>query len=182
MRTIRLVSLLLACIMLFSLFCIPAAAEDTISFMPELKNGKLYGPALKTPQSIIRRLYASRRVEIYDVDGNLVGAESEEYIGTGYTLKLDGRLYYTVVVMGDVNGDGELTARDYILTKRACMGTYTLTNAGKQAAGMPNGGKLRPINYIKIKRAFFKTYNLNADYECDPYNPFIDDGWSDSWV
>lgn len=181
MKHMRIISLLLVCAVLFSLLCIPVSAAETITFVPVLKNGKIYGAAFKTPQTVIRSLYSDRQIEIFDADGKRLNATDTTYFGTGFTIKLDGRLFYSAVVMGDVDGDGELTSMDYILVKRACLGTYALNSVQKQAAEAENG-ELRPINYIKVKRAFFNTYDINAQYTCDPYDPTGGDGWSDGWV
>jgi len=185
MNKIKLISLCLVCVMLASVFCLFASAEEkvTVNFIPKHENGIIYGIALKTPQNVFRALYSGRTIEIFDNDGKRLAADDTTYMGTGFTVKLDGRYRYSVVVMGDIDGDGELTPRDYILIKRTVLGTYSVSNVAKEASGMEHNGELRPINYIKVKRAYFKTYDINKKYTCDPYDPYAgDDGWSGIWV
>lgn len=184
MKGLRLTSLLLACVLLLSAFSLCAYAETvTIDFIPTIKNGTIYGISLKTPQNVFRSFYTGKSVEIFDKDGTRLDPSSTTYMGTGFTVKVDGRALYTVVVMGDFDGDGELTARDYLLTKRTCMGTYYANSLARQAAGADAKSDIRPINYIKVKRAYFGTYEINKDYSCDPYDPTNgENGWSDNWV
>ncbi|MBR5279229.1 MAG: hypothetical protein IKU23_08245, partial [Clostridia bacterium] len=62
-------------------------------------------------------------------------------------------------VVGDVNGNGKIDARDYLLLKRAYFGTYTLTCA--DAVSDINGnGKLDARDYLLLKRAYFGTYTI----------------------
>lgn len=62
-------------------------------------------------------------------------------------------------VVGDVNGNGKIDARDYLLLKRAYFGTYTLTCA--DAVSDINGnGKIDARDYLLLKRAYFGTYTI----------------------
>lgn len=178
----RLLTLLLACVMLFAVLSLPVSAEsDTVDFKLELNAGKIYGAALKTPVSVIYAMLSRYQAKIYDGDSNLLPADSQVYFGTGFRVKLD-KAVYTAVVMGDINGDGELTATDYVQIKRTCLGTFSVSNSAKEASGMERGGELRPIHYVMIKRAYFNTYEINRKYTCEPYNPFGGDGWSNIWI
>lgn len=181
----RIFAIILAFATLLSVCCISASAEGTINFTPVLKGGKFYGTALNTPQSAIRALYAKRNVVIYDAESQEVPADSDVLIGTGFTVKLDGKNYYSAIVRGDIDGDGQLTQTDYVLIKRACLGTFKVSSLAKEAACVEPGGELRAINYIKVKRAYFGTYDINKEYTCTPYDPSegnTGDGWSQGWV
>ncbi|MBR5278891.1 MAG: leucine-rich repeat protein [Clostridia bacterium] len=63
---------------------------------------------------------------------------------------------YTV---GDINGNGKIDARDYLLLKRAYFGTYTLTCA-PEAADINGNGKIDARDYLLLKRAYFGTYTI----------------------
>jgi len=183
MKKSKLLAAVLASLMLLYVLSVPASAEGTINFIPELKGGKVYGTALKTPQTAYQQLYKKDKIVIYNLDGKTVEADSQEYMGTGYTVKLNDRLFYSVVVRGDIDGDGELKMMDYVLVKRACLGTFKINSLQREAACVEPGGTLRAINYIKVKRAYFGTYDINKDYTCEPYDPGQgNDGWSDGWV
>ncbi|PKM62609.1 MAG: hypothetical protein CVU97_04445 [Firmicutes bacterium HGW-Firmicutes-21] len=71
----------------------------------------------------------------------------------------------TIVIEGDVNGDGRLTSADYLLVKRAFLGTYTLTTAFTKAAAITNGTGITTQDYLKIKRHFLGSFNIHAKYK-----------------
>ena len=58
---------------------------------------------------------------------------------------------YSVVVLGDVNGDGEVKSTDYMAIKNAIMGTKDLSDASKTAADVNNDGNIKSTDYMKIK-------------------------------
>ncbi len=183
MKFSKILSVILLVAIVLSVFCTPASAA-TVNFKPVIQSGYLCGTALKTPQNVFRELFGSRDLKIYS-KGQEVAADSNVKIGTGFTIKLDNRVFYNVVVMGDVTGDGELTSMDYILVKRTVLGSYQLTPTQLRAAEVAPGEEIRAINYIKVKRAYFDTYDINSAYTCEPYEttaPPSDDGWSDGWV
>ena len=183
MKITKIVSLILACLMLVSAFSVYALALDDVNFIPELKSGRVYGASLKTPVVALGALYKKQSAQIYDKNGINVTASEDVYIGTGFTMKLDGKQFYRVVVMGDIDGDGKLTPVDYVIIKRAYSGTYTVNSLALAAAEVDDGEKLRPIHYIKVKRAYFGTYDINREYVCEPYDPNQgNDGWSDGWI
>ena len=113
MKGLRLTSLLLACVLLLSAFSLCAYAETvTVDFIPTIKNGTIYGISLKTPQNVFRSFYNGKSVEIFDKEGTRLDPSSTTYMGTGCTVKVDGRALYTVVVMGDFDGDGFVSDAD----------------------------------------------------------------------
>ena len=62
-------------------------------------------------------------------------------------------------IKGDVNGNGKLDARDYLLLKRAYFGTYTLT-CDSEISDVNGNGKLDARDYLLLKRAYFGTYTI----------------------
>lgn len=60
--------------------------------------------------------------------------------------------------LGDVNNNGEIEKYDYILVKRAAMGTVGLDEAQKLAADVNKGGAVEKYDYILIKRHVMNTY------------------------
>lgn len=181
MKKSKIISLLLVLAMLTaSLMPLNVSAKDTISFVPETSNGKVYGIALGSITADVQLAYYNAVVEAYDKNGNKLAAAAR--IGTGYTVKLNG-VSYAAVVMGDVNGDAVLDSLDYLAVKRSYLGTGYVGVLGLEAAGVKEGGRITAINYIMVKRAAFGTYNINRKYSCDPYNPGDNDsGWTPGWV
>ncbi len=60
-------------------------------------------------------------------------------------------------IIGDVNMNGKIDARDYLLLKRAFFKTYTL-QCSDEIADVNGNGKLDARDYLLLKRAFFGTY------------------------
>ena len=80
-------------------------------------------------------------------------------IGTGYTIKVDGRTY-TVVKKGDTNGDGVVKSTDYMRIKNYIMGSTELTEAQKQAADVNKDGVVKSTDYMKIKNYIMGTSSI----------------------
>lgn len=85
-------------------------------------------------------------------------------IGTGGTLMYD-NVEYTIVIKGDVNGDGSVDAVDYLLAKRAYLGYYTLSEAQVKACAFDDTPFPTEIDLLKIKRHILGNYNLFAKRE-----------------
>ena len=64
-------------------------------------------------------------------------------------------------VKGDVDGNGVLNALDYLLLKRAILGTVTLTEDQKEAADVNHDGKVDAVDYTLLKRAVLGTFKLS---------------------
>ncbi|MBR3308874.1 MAG: dockerin type I repeat-containing protein, partial [Lachnospiraceae bacterium] len=53
---------------------------------------------------------------------------------------------------GDANGDGKISALDYVAVKNHIMGTKTITDNAKLKAADANGdGKISALDYVRIK-------------------------------
>lgn len=60
--------------------------------------------------------------------------------------------------VGDVNGDGKVGSADYLLVKRACFRSYSLSTEESARADVDNSGKVDSTDYVVIKRIAFGTY------------------------
>ena len=74
------------------------------------------------------------------------------YVFTGSAVAA-GSERYTVVVTGDLNGDGTLTASDYLLAKRAIVLDAELTEIQTLAADVSGDGKLTASDYLLLKKS-----------------------------
>ena len=175
------ISFLLVCSILVASFLpMTAMAADTIDFVPEVANGRVYGIPVGATVNDVQLAFYNAVVSAYDRNGNAISKTAK--IGTGYTLRING-VAYAAVILGDVNGDAILDSLDYLAVKRCYLGTGTLDSLGREAADATNGQYISAINYIKVKRAAFGTYNININYTVDPYNPGDKDpGWTPGWV
>lgn len=100
-------------------------------------------------------------VELFKADG--VTQLTSGKVGTGSIVKVTktstGTVsYFTVVLYGDVNGDGSINLLDSILIKRHVLGTSLLTNAFLIAANTKKGSTLiTASDLIYMKRELLGT-------------------------
>lgn len=73
-----------------------------------------------------------------------------DLIGTGCIITL-GTNNYTVIKKGDVNGDGQIKATDYMSIKTFIMGNSTLSDIQKKAADINNDNLIKATDYMQIK-------------------------------
>lgn len=59
---------------------------------------------------------------------------------------------------GDVNGNGTIDPNDYLIAKRAYLGTYTPTAAEIDIMDINRNGVVDSNDYLYIQRYYFRTY------------------------
>lgn len=104
-------------------------------------------------------------VEVYDKSGNLLrntkngstATSSTAIVSTGATIRLcddsDAAVKtYTLVMKGDINGDGFALGNDVIFIKRIVAGTYTSSVYEKAAADTTGDGFILGTDAILLKR------------------------------
>lgn len=98
-------------------------------------------------------------VTILSPSGNVMNPEDIVYTGCQITVgKLDGY----IAVRGDINGDGQVNSKDYMMLKRMVLGTFT-TSATSYYAGCIDGGtSINTKCYTMLKRHVLGTYNIYA--------------------
>ena len=70
------------------------------------------------------------------------------------SLRTDYRGAYS---LGDIDGDGYITETDYILLKRAVLGTFLLNSQQSLAADVNNDQTVDTIDYMLVKRFILGT-------------------------
>ena len=55
------------------------------------------------------------------------------------------------MIYGDVNGDGKVTAQDYVKIKNYIMSSTELSGSYKLAADVNNDGSITAVDYVNIK-------------------------------
>ena len=101
-------------------------------------------------KEIFTKVNSAATVEVKDSKGTI----SENSLTTGYKVNLivgQESKSYDVVIYGDANGDGVITAVDYSLVKNSIMGNLTLEGAYKKAADVNYDGTVSAVDYSNIK-------------------------------
>ncbi|MBE6649001.1 MAG: hypothetical protein E7614_05720 [Ruminococcaceae bacterium] len=67
---------------------------------------------------------------------------------------------YVIVLSGDVDGNGMLSATDYLRIKQYFLGTLPLTNSQIKAADIDSNGRIESTDYLSIKLHFLKLTDI----------------------
>lgn len=62
--------------------------------------------------------------------------------------------------LGDINGDQKVASIDYLMLKRYCLGTYSLSATQKAAADIDDSGSVDSVDYFMLKRHCLGTFNI----------------------
>ena len=101
-----------------------------------------------TPDTKVSDIKANYQNAVCKI-GNTVMTDAA-ILGTGNTVTI-GDKTYTVVKLGDVNGDGVIKATDYMKIKNYIMGISKLNDAELKAADVNKDGEIKATDYMKIK-------------------------------
>ena len=103
-----------------------------------------------TYEKLIRRIkIVSDKVEIYDNKNNII-TNDNYIIGTGCIIKLLSK-NYLIIVNGDINSDGKISALDYIAIRNYIMKTVTFNEEKMLAADVNKDLKISALDYITIR-------------------------------
>ena len=85
-------------------------------------------------------------------------------VGTGVvvSLELDGEALdsLTVILPGDVNGNGKIDSTDYTMAKRGYLGTLSLNEARSIGADANRNGYIDTSDYLLIKKHYSNDINM----------------------
>ena len=59
---------------------------------------------------------------------------------------------YTIVVAGDINGDGKVTTQDMLIMKKTIIALNKLTGAYYEAADLDGDGHIRVKDMLRLKK------------------------------
>ena len=173
--TKRIVSLVLSLLMCLSVFVfVPSVAETDLEALAAsklaLSNGSKYvidGAYLRnvgelTKVSSLVAGFSNSSVSVFGIDGAQLS--SGDIAGTGATVSLmeNGNKAdtLTVIVLGDVSGDGEVNATDYLQIKAKFYGTLTLSDAAYSAADTDGDYIINANDYIRVKSYFVGDFQF----------------------
>ena len=84
-----------------------------------------------------------------DKNGNILGEDS--ILATGMTLKVGSTLQFTLIVAGDIDGNGKITLTDFARLKLHYIERRLLTGNELRAADVNSDGSVSITDMAKIK-------------------------------
>ena len=104
-------------------------------------------------------------VSVKDISGKEIS--EDELIGTGTTISLKANdskeelQLFTIIIYGDVNGDGNIYATDYVKIKNHIMEVESLNGACIEAADVDHDGNIYATDYVKIKNYIMQSGEIS---------------------
>jgi hypothetical protein len=124
-----------------------------------IKNVKLN----TTVQSLLSQ-FENEVLEVRDRNGNVITGTAT--VGTGATVNLyNGSALVdsvSVVVLGDVDGNGVVDTTDYLRIKSLYLGDFSMNLVDSAAADIDQNGVVNAVDYQKVKDYFLGNYNLHG--------------------
>ena len=107
---------------------------------------------------ITNKIGSNATVTIKDTTGKVVASDT---IKTGYSVTIktkDEEKTLKTVVYGDVNGDGKITAVDYVMIKNYIMKRTSLAGANLEAADVDKNKSITAVDYVRVKNNIMGSY------------------------
>ena len=135
----------------------PVEVKEAITLTEDatcgLEDDLLVNVRVGTKVSALLRQLENENLTVQDQSGNPLS--NTAVLSTGVTMNLyrDGKLLdrVTVVVTGDVNGDGVVDTTDYMRVKALFLGRLQLSAAETRAADVDGSQSVDTTDYMKIK-------------------------------
>ena len=197
-RKIKIGAVLFALVILISLFTIYANADSSLSGdVPVISNNYLRGVKEGLSCAQFKKNYTydihGSEYDLYSFEnGHIITVTNVVHIVSTGDYIVDGfNNRYTVVVTGDIDGDGKINVTDTAAIKAHFSKTITLENENFEAADTNNDGRVTATDYIRIKYHIQMKYNIHdnesfspdesssseADNTSDP-----EEGWTSGWM
>lgn len=85
--------------------------------------------------------------KVTDIPGAILNSSA---FGTGAKVTIEEK-EYTVIMLGDANGDGNITPLDYVKIKNNIMNITKLEEIYNIAGDVNRDGNITPLDYVKVK-------------------------------
>ena len=111
-------------------------------------------PLGETAIHAISKLKATSNTLEVEIVRNGISIFANEILATNDIVQIkNGDMTFTfrIVMYGDVNGDGKISAVDYVNIKNYIMGSSGLNSAYKEAADVNKDGKITAVDYVNVK-------------------------------
>ena len=104
--------------------------------------------------TVNKLLEATGETEIKNAEGKPL--TENDLVGTGCTIGT-----YTIVVMGDVNGDGKINSGDSLILSKQVLKTINMSNVSeKQAADVNSDGKINSGDTLILRKHILGNYTI----------------------
>lgn len=143
---------------------VAVTSEDTYIQMLGITKDSSYlkGYGYGTTVSSIKATVNGRaNVVVTNSNGNVTG--DSDKVGTGSKLTIsDGTstYSYTVVIKGDITGDGDINSADLLKIRQYLVGTTNLGDSFKDSADVNKDGQLNSADLLVIRKQLLGTYNI----------------------
>jgi len=137
-------------------------ASKYLSPCEDAKNAMIDGNNIKAiPNITVKTMISDLGLTSYEVTKDGQKKADTDKIGTGYKLKdTKNNKEYTLVVLGDVNGDAEITSSDYVRIKNKLRGKVTLDDGQIKAADANGDGEVTSSDYVRVKNVLRKKAEI----------------------
>ena len=131
------------------------------------EDGDIYLDKIE-PQTTVKKLVENSdtngTITVIDENGNKL--KEDDLVGTGMTIKVtryDEEITMTAVVMGDLDGNGLVTATDLSTLNQVILKTTTIEGAVFKAADLDDNEKLTATDLSTINNTILKNITLTYD-------------------
>ena len=104
----------------------------------------------------IKEKYSDTTITVVNSAGTEVTTGN---VGTGYKITIEDKTY-TIVKLGDINGDGQIKTIDYMKIKNHIMNIDVLKDTYLKAADVNNDSKISTIDYMMVKNQIMSISNI----------------------
>ncbi len=131
---------------------ITVTARELISSSYKIEGNLILGISpYSTVKSFLDQITIPFSYKLYNVVGDELSQDS--LVGTGTQLVLDGSLRYTLVVTGDLTGDGKLLSSDVLILKRHLVKTETISGIYAKSADVNMSSSITLTDLLQLKMA-----------------------------
>jgi hypothetical protein len=127
-----------------------------------IKDGYIYGLQTGMTKATFQSKYISYENVMLSYSGN-----TGRYLGTGTQVSVISSLTgeeiatYTIIIYGDVSGDGLINSTDSTMVSKALRQQITLSAASKKAAKLVSRLTLSNADYTALKKVIQNLYAIN---------------------
>lgn len=135
----------------------PISVSDIVSSRGYISDGTyISGISVgTTSDSLINSLKVNDGVSVSVDNSGVLATGRKVTVTSGSETKS-----YSVVIYGDLNGDGKISSLDYVGIKNSIMGTKSLSSIQKISGDVNRDGKISALDYVKVKNHIMGTGSI----------------------